>query len=541
MDINTSVLGEAKIGEVFTPLSWAKWLVLNNGVFDKWLDGAHVCDPTAGRGVFALALFDIARERGNPVTAEMLLRLSLIELRQRNLDAFLQTAKSHYDIKFPLGSLYCADLITQTPSLRCDLLVGNPPWSNFTDLPVQYKDHLKPFFIKAGLVPDRKAVLLGSSRTDIAALILKAALGSLLNDGGEGHFFVPLSLFTGDDAHVGFRDYRCFSSTFAVSSVFEFNESVVFEGVGTSYCCASFCRGQQQTFPIPYFREDNKQWVEHKAIPLKASSDPWRVIANGAEHVHYEAIDVKLRAEQKPRQGVNTCGANDVFIFEERPNCIDERYLFPLATKEVWKNSTPTPHKWIFLPYNIETGRVLNATEIQEIKGYDFLLSHLPRLSQRKGTLISNAIQKGFWWSLLGVGPYSFAPYKVIWQAFGKRDFCPIVLSDLSGQPWQANQAMQAFIPCWTKADAERVRNALQNPHIEMLLSEMNGEGKCNWAQPGKMKKVLSYDLETREQLTLLEEEREYRTMQSTQRLPASRSMLGRFAPGMDRATGSRG
>jgi hypothetical protein len=74
-----------------------------------------------------------------------------------------------------------------------------------------------------------------------------------------------------------------------------------------------------------------------------------------------------------------------------------------------------------------------------------------------------------------------------------------------------------------------------------MLLSEMNGEGKCNWAQPGKMKKVLSYDLETREQLTLLEEETEYRTMQSTQRLPASRSMLGRSAPGMDRATGSRG
>jgi len=30
-------------------------------------------------------------------------------------------------------------------------------------------------------------------------------------------------------------------------------------------------------------------------------------------------------------------------------------------------------------------------------------------------------------------------------------------------------------------------------------------------------------------------------TMQSTQRLPASRSMLGRYAPGMDRATGSRG
>jgi hypothetical protein len=40
----------------------------------------------------------------------------------------------------------------------------------------------------------------------------------------------------------------------------------------------------------------------------------------------------------------------------------------------------------------------------------------------------------------------------------------------------------------------------------------MNGEGKCNWAQPGKMKKVLSYDMEVGEQLTLLEEETKYRT-----------------------------
>jgi hypothetical protein len=505
MDINTSLSDEPKIGEVFTPLSWAKWLLLKNDIFNKWLAGAHVCDPTAGKGAFALALFGIAKDAGIPVTAGMLSRLSLIELRQHNLDAFLQAAESSFGIKFPRTSLYCADLITQTPYVKCDLLVGNPPWSNFTDLPSEYKEYLKPFFVRAGLVPDRKAVLLGSSRTDIAALILKVALGSLLDDGGLGHFFVPLSLFTGDDAHIGFRDYRCFSSTFSVSSVYEFNESVVFEGIGTSYCLASFNRGEQQSFPVRYFRENNKLWVEHKALPLKASSDPWRVVTNGTENELHDVIDIKLRAEQKPRQGVNSCGANDLFIFDKRPDYIDAKYLFPLATKEVWKNSIPTPHKWIFLPYDSATGRVIDTERIKEIKGYSFLLSQSSRLSQRKGTLISSAINKGLWWSLLGVGPYSFAPYKIIWQAFGKRNFRPILLSEYDGQPWQANQAMQAFIPCWTKADAERVLIALRNPYIETLLFEMNGEGKCNWAQPGKMKKVLSYDMEASEQLTLLE------------------------------------
>jgi hypothetical protein len=77
MAISTSHSGEAKIGEVFTPLSWAKWLLLKNAIFDKWHSGMHVFDPTAGKGAFALALFDIAREAGIPVTAEMLSRLSL--------------------------------------------------------------------------------------------------------------------------------------------------------------------------------------------------------------------------------------------------------------------------------------------------------------------------------------------------------------------------------------------------------------------------------------------------------------------------------
>ena len=42
-----------------------------------------------------------------------------------------------------------------------DILVGNPPWANFSDLPTAYKEHLKPFFVQEGLVPNRKQILLG--------------------------------------------------------------------------------------------------------------------------------------------------------------------------------------------------------------------------------------------------------------------------------------------------------------------------------------------------------------------------------------------
>jgi hypothetical protein len=505
MAINTLLSAEDSIGEVFTPMEWAKWLLLKYGVFESWRDGATVCDPTAGKGVFAFALLELARDSGFAVSNEMLSRLVLIEKKQSNVDIIKAIANSQFGIIFPQRSLYCADIITHTPHVRADILVGNPPWSNFTDLPDLYKEKLKPYFIDAGLVPNKRSVLLGSSRTDIAALVLKITLGKILNLFGRAHFFVPLSLFTGDDAHIGFRDYKCFSSNFGVNEVYEFNKTKIFDGVGTSYCMATFTKDVVQTFPVQYFRENNNDWVKHEAVPLKAASDPWRVYIWGKKRVDEQVIDVRLKPNQKPRQGVNTCGANDIFIFKTVPEFIDQKYLFPLATKGLWNQPSTKEEKWIFLPYNTQTGRPLNTEEIKMINGYDYLLEHQERLKERKGTLIGSANQKGLWWSLLGVGPYSFAPYKVIWQAYGKTDFKPIILTSIEGRAWQGNQAMHAFIPCWSLDDAERVLLALKNPQIAVLLSEMNGEGKCNWAQPGKMKKVLSFDLETDYELALPE------------------------------------
>jgi hypothetical protein len=507
-----------KVGEVFTPVEWAEWLVDRWGLYDAWIAGASICDPTAGQGAFALALLRLARSRGIHLTQELLSRLTLIELHSEHLLAFKNKALQNFSVDFPSSQLLVSDVITDPPCTKFDFLVGNPPWANFTDLPDWYKDELKPYFVAEGLVPDRKKVLLGSSRTDVAALVLKVVLGRLLSKDGIGCFYLPLSLFSGDDAHRGFRDYIANHRRFAVDEVCEFTKTKVFNGVGTSYCCARFKMDQMQEFPVRYFRESGDDWIEHRAIPLNTPSDQWRVLARDQSDAFDEAIDVALLPEQKPRQGVNTCGANKVFIFDEKPVHLPDEYVFPLATKDIWKHGGLVPTKWILLPYDRDSGRPLPWSEIER---HAELCRHLTEakeiLQERKGTLIGSSISKGIWWSLLGVGPYSFAPYKVIWEAYGKSDFNPIVLHDCAGQVWQANQAMQAFIPCWEKADAKRICAGLKHPSILSLLQQLNGDGKCNWAQPGKIKKVLSFDQPEYHQPLLFAEKRAtYRTRKST-------------------------
>ena len=502
MDTNTSHAIDVNIGQVFTPQKWAEWLINKWDIFDAWLDGAHICDPTAGQGVFALAMLHIARDRGIPITIERISRLTLIEIVPSFLEEFRENVQREFSIDFPDSQTFCKDIITQSHTEKYDILIGNPPWANFGDLPTAYKTKIKPYFIYEGLVADTQQTLLGSSRVDIAALVLKIALGRLLKENGKGYFYIPTSLFFGDGAHVGFRNYsaKCnqhfFKNprNFAIDTIYEFTSTKVFEGVSTAYCCARFQGDKQQKFPVTYFKELDGQWVEHKALPLKNPSDPWRIVQNIDELNAFDSLEIKLTPEQKPRQGVNTCGANSVLIFDHKPAQIPDKFLFPLATKELWRQSTTSPQKWILLPYHRETGKPLAWDHIQKSDSLStYLLEHRDVLQDRKGTMLRSSMNRGNWWALLGVGPYSFAPFKVIWEAYGKNQFNPMVLSSVDGQMWQGNQAMHAFIPCWSEEDAHRIKTDLENPEILKLLQQLNGAGKCNWAQPGKIKKILSF------------------------------------------------
>ena len=493
MDTHIFHSTDLDVGQVFTPLRWAEWLINRWCVFDAWIDGARICDPTAGQGAFALAMLQIAKIRNVSITPDLLSRLKLIELYPSNLAIFRVRANQEFGVNFPDSCLVTRDVTTITKDQDYDILIGNPPWSNFVDLPPAYKEYLKPFFLAEGLVQDRRQTLLGSSRTDIAALVLKIVLGKLLRKNGVGYFYVPLSLFSGDNAHVGFRDYRANNRKFAVEELYEFTSTKIFHGISTSYCCVRIRMDVPQEFPVKYLRELDGQWIEHKAVPLREPEDQWRVVQD-IDDLKTEVIEIQLSAQQKPRQGVNTCGANSIFIFNHEPAHIPKKFLFPLATKEMWKEQPPTPRRWILLPYDRVTGKPLSWQQIEHIKGLrDYLEEARSVLKMRKGILIRSAIEKGIWWSLLGVGPYSFSPYKVMWEAYGKSYFNPIILHEADGQIWQGNQAMHAFIPCWSERDAKRILSELQNPAISVLLSQINGSGKRNWAQPGKMKKILSF------------------------------------------------
>ena len=86
-------------------------------------------------------------------------------------------------------------------------------------------------------------------------------------------------------------------------------------------------------FPVRYFRERGGEWIEHQAVPLESPEDQWRVLQCGDSVGLDSTIRVELSPDQKPRQGVNTCGANAIFMFEDKPTHLPGEFLLSACNK----------------------------------------------------------------------------------------------------------------------------------------------------------------------------------------------------------------
>lgn len=497
------------IGAVFTPLFWTKWVIEKYRLLEKWLDGAVVLDPTAGEGNFLEGFIALALEKGYKVKDLPLKRLYGIEKEAEFVADFHQKMREKYHIQFPKENFFASDIFFLEQEIEADILIGNPPWLNFTELPDDYKQQIKPLFHEYGLINGLQELLLGNARIDIATLIISKTLSKNLKTKGEAYFFMPLSILLNDGANKYFRTYKVNETEFCVREIYDFKNQSIFENVATRYGLVAFERDKSQYFTIPFFTFDNNNWVKYFAKPIFSANAPLSVMENEADYAILENFQkIHLPENTKPRQGVNTCGANEVYIFDEckeispewvvvsnansRNVVLPKKFIYPLVTKGNFRDTpsfqSPKPQKWILMPYSALTGKPLEWEELQSYPSLcQYLCDYQHILSVRKGIMLNTWIKRGVWWALLGVGPYSFTNYKVVWESFGQKRFAPILLSG----NWQGNQAIHAYLPLSEKHTAIRVCNELKNPHIELYLSSLRMEGTCNWAQPGKMRNLL--------------------------------------------------
>ncbi|MDI9356548.1 MAG: Eco57I restriction-modification methylase domain-containing protein [Chitinophagaceae bacterium] len=498
---------DLQIGDVFTPLKWGEFAIEKFDIFSKWMNGASVFDPTMGEGNILEALITYGISQGFSIHDLPTNKLYGNELNTFYFQQALHKFKEKHRLDMS-ANFTNEDFLRLKPE-KYDIIFGNPPWQNFVDLPESYKEQIKSYFLKFDLVGKNQNLLLGGSRIDIAALIIQIAIKDFLKQNGEAILFIPLSIFLNDGAHRNFRTYSIGEVQYSVQTIFDFHKENVFGNVATRYGLSHFMRDTKTLFPIPYFRNEKGCWLEYAAKPMFHETDPLSIISNEAGRKFDNIKPIVLKKESTPRQGINPCGANDVYFFDtlnevnvdlvsvsnkKKNNIIlPKKFVTPLITSKEFQGQTTTPSRWVLLPYN-NNGKPMEWEQIQMYPELQFYMEANREILQgRKGVILNAMLNRGHWWALLGVGEYNFFPYKVIWEAYGKTSFNPTIFEG----SWQASQSLQTFIPLRTLHEAKRIQEELSDKQIENYLLSLKMEGTMNWAQPGKIKKIIQYEEES--------------------------------------------
>lgn len=490
---------EPEIGRVFTPIKWARWLLEESGAYEAWLEGALISDPNFGGGAFIVALLELAERDQITVDNDMISRIFGYEICVGDRERLLFCVKEQFGLSLVANNFASLDALSSNANIIVDVIVGNPPWANYSILPKEYKEKWAKKFIEYGLVNSKKDVLLGSSRADICALITKKVLEDNLSSNGMLAAFMPLSIFFNSGSNDLFRPFPGGGHDYAVKEVWDFVDEKVFDGVATRYGAAKFLKGEKQEWPVTTHVRHGDSWKAALSTSSDGRQGFWQRHGEG-ELVLRDQPKISVKEGQRPRQGINTCGANDILIFKPVDGifqnqlgekiALENDLLLPLIDKSCFSACSPK-ERLILTPHRKTDGKPLSLRELKQYpKTYAYLSSKKEAMEQRKGAMINAHIKRGLWWALLGVGPYSYAKWKVVWEALGKSAFEPKVLPGA----WQGNQALHAFFPCDSEEDAQSLVNSLRDPAVENYLKASAMGGTMNWAQPGRIAKLLTVE-----------------------------------------------
>lgn len=344
---------------------------------------------------------------------------------------------------------------------KFDLVVGNPPWVNWSELSDRYRTDTRKLWTDHGLIPANAA--LGRAERDLAMLFVTTSIRRYTKLDGRFGLLVPLTLFR-SQAAAGFR--KVVGSEGRIERIVDLVETRPFEGAINR--TALLIGGHGDTsWPVRYDIWKSKSAVDTSSS-LKEVEDtrarhvlvcepvtegrvetPWLVGSPGTLSATRRLIGP---ASYEGRLGLHTGGLNGVFWVEtvstDGANArlknqgaigknkvrtveavVETEYLFPLARGRDAHRWIGKPSTQILLPHD-GRGRPIpiHTLRVEFPKTYAFFHEFFKELASRKSVpysqqlvpwLKTNAASASrsappFYYIFNAAG--SMAPYKVAWK-----------------------------------------------------------------------------------------------------------------------------
>lgn len=90
-----------EIGTIFTPFEWGTFAVEQFGIFNKWIGGATIFDPTMGEGNLLISLIEYGIKNGHPINNLPTERLYGAELNTTHYQKIFKSVKEKFGLDLP--------------------------------------------------------------------------------------------------------------------------------------------------------------------------------------------------------------------------------------------------------------------------------------------------------------------------------------------------------------------------------------------------------------------------------------------------------
>lgn len=347
-------------------------------------------------------------------------------------------------------------------SQHFDFVVGNPPWVKWEFLAEEYKKKLGVLYLKVYKLFSHAGMraAMGYAHDDISIVFTYVALDKYLKPGGKFAFLLKQTLYRS----VAGKEFRKFSIDkveyrvpLKVLKVHDLVKISPFPYTQSETSLIIVEKGSQTVYPVPYYLWDMKgskspsqisedyaltqvlklvDLIAHDAYPDPSIGDntaPWIAVAKGQKppiipagrnpyDVRHGIVDdldqvfqVKILAKTSKgllriQNAITGKRKTQQVIVEVEPDLI-----YPLLKPKNIKKWITTGYDYVLLPQRKYGENNENELRTLYPFTYDYLCMFRRQLEKRT----SRWFQGKPFYTVFGLGPYTFKPYKVVWSAIG--------------------------------------------------------------------------------------------------------------------------
>lgn len=523
-------------GEYYTP-AWLAEYVLDEAMY-RGDPHCRVLDPACGSGAFLTAAIDRIRRQNERLERQQLCNVILSGVVGLDLNPLaVVSARANYLIA--LGELAPMVASAEIPVYRrdsildpCpdqvaaagpfDLVVGNPPWIAWDNLPADYRQATMPLWLRYGLFSlSANQARHGGAKKDLSTLLIYAVADRYLAEHGRLAIVVTQTIFQTRGAGDGFRRFRIGvdGPPLKVIRVSDLTERRPFDAANWT-ATLTLDKGTPTTYPVPYIR-----WTRHQggksvprqywAEPIDPSrpSSPWFL---RPDRLSVDLASLAGTSDYRARLGANTGGASGVYWLQlvgREGELVRVRNITGRGKRSVEPVEEALESDLIYplLSWG-DIGRfrarssahVLLVQDVDSRQGIDedTLGSAYPRtyayLSRFRHSLVARAAYRRYqsrapFYSMYNVGPYTVAPIKVVWRRMDRRVQAAVVEEVIDrwlGPRPVIPQETCVLIACSTADEAHYLCALLNCSIVSFLATAQSVRGGKGFGSPGMIESL---------------------------------------------------